>query len=87
MHARGPPCATSADFNGDGVPDPSLCMATGASSLHPNFLMAVFASLVQTSGSSQGVLWDPATMEPLVRLFTFTARAAQGSPHFAMQCR
>ncbi len=57
----------SADFNNDGVADPSLCITDAKNYLLTSLLTAVFASHVQTNGMSQGVLWDSATMDTLVR--------------------
>lgn len=54
------------DFNGDGKPDYALCLTSNGD--YAYFTLTVLASYHQYRGSTQGVLFDPETLEPLVRI-------------------
>ncbi|GFR43827.1 hypothetical protein Agub_g4947, partial [Astrephomene gubernaculifera] len=49
------------DINGDGVPDYGICLTPPNCFVDGTILLWVFASYVQTHGSSQGSLLDPLT--------------------------
>ena len=76
------------DFDGDGVPDHASCINRCGS---PSFgymalggpLYMIYASFIQTHGPTQGIHFDPSTMQPLfenegfaeaVRLFHLLSR-------------
>jgi len=53
------------DINGDGVPDFGNCFSTAEDDIADKMFWAVAASFVQTRGTSQGIFFDPETMEPV----------------------
>eukprot|EP01097_Dermamoeba_algensis_P008669 TRINITY_DN5871_c0_g1_i1.p1 TRINITY_DN5871_c0_g1~~TRINITY_DN5871_c0_g1_i1.p1 ORF type:complete len:458 (+),score=72.77 TRINITY_DN5871_c0_g1_i1:2-1375(+) len=53
------------DLNGDGRPDPGLCMDTSISGFSYVSLLSVISAYVQSSGTSQGLYFDTRSMSPL----------------------
>jgi multiple sugar transport system substrate-binding protein len=61
------------DMNGDGTPDFGECTGKARSNLAYFMFLSIAASFLQSQGTSQGIFFDPDTMEPLAKTEAFKA--------------
>lgn len=61
-----PPLISGTDFNGDGIPDPSMCFETATNCSISHNLVRFMATMTQYPDRTAGILFNTDDMEPLV---------------------